>query len=69
MPKHFSARFVVLSFFVGYLGSLTTLELLMRRTSMRGLYNWYGSPFQIYDLIVDDFIGAFLLVLRSLWVA
>ncbi|TVY78348.1 Signaling protein [Lachnellula suecica] len=46
VPKYFNAGFVVLSYLISYLGAMTTLELLMRRTSMRresmrGLYNWF----------------------------
>lgn len=33
--------FVVLSFFISYIGALTTLELINKRTSQRGLYNWF----------------------------
>jgi len=45
IPKHYKIGFVVLSYLVSYLGALTTLELLMRRTAMRGLYNWYELTF------------------------
>lgn len=33
--------YVVLSFFTSLVGCLTTIELLQRRTSTNGLYNWY----------------------------
>ena len=39
--RHFRPGFVVLSFVVSYVGALSTLELLQRRTSGRGLWNWY----------------------------
>jgi hypothetical protein len=32
--------YVVLSFIISYIGSWTTLELINRRTSSKGLYNW-----------------------------
>ncbi|KAI9769297.1 MAG: hypothetical protein M1839_003774 [Geoglossum umbratile] len=41
LPQSYSVGFVVLSYVVSYVGALTTLELLHRRTSRRGAYNWY----------------------------
>jgi hypothetical protein len=41
-PRTFALAFVVLSYFVSYIGALTTVELLHRRTSRRGWYNWYA---------------------------
>jgi NO-binding membrane sensor protein with MHYT domain len=38
---HYNAGFIVLSYLVSLVGCITTLELLQRRTSRRGLYNWY----------------------------
>ena len=40
VPKSFSPGYVVLSYVVSYVGAWTTLELLNRRTAMRGYYNW-----------------------------
>ncbi|KAG0633380.1 hypothetical protein HOY80DRAFT_630626 [Tuber brumale] len=40
-PQRFAAGYIILSYFVSFLGSLSTLELLQRRTSQRGLHNWY----------------------------
>ena len=37
----YNAGFIVLSYLVSLVGCITTLELLHRRTSRRGLYNWY----------------------------
>ncbi|KIW60259.1 hypothetical protein, variant 1 [Exophiala xenobiotica] len=37
----YDAGYVVLSFFTSLIGCLTTIELLQRRTSMRGAYNWF----------------------------
>jgi NO-binding membrane sensor protein with MHYT domain len=37
----YDAGYIVLSFFVSLLGCITTLELLQRRTSTHGAYNWY----------------------------
>lgn len=35
---------VFLSYFISFVGCWTALELLHRRTSIHGHYNWYGSP-------------------------
>ena len=40
-PVSYDAGYVVLSFFTSLVGCVTTLELLNRRTSTRGAYNWY----------------------------
>ncbi|KIX08420.1 uncharacterized protein Z518_03076 [Rhinocladiella mackenziei CBS 650.93] len=37
----YSAGYIVLSFFTSLIGCITTLELLQRRTSTRGAYNWF----------------------------
>ena len=37
----YDVGYVVLSFFTSLVGCVTTLELLNRRTSTRGAYNWY----------------------------
>ena len=37
----YNAGFIVLSYVVSVVGGATALELLHRRTSRRGLYNWY----------------------------
>ncbi|MCJ1308354.1 hypothetical protein MMC25_002007 [Agyrium rufum] len=41
MYHSYSAGFIVLSYFVSVVGSWTALELLHKRTSRNGLYNWY----------------------------
>ncbi|KAG4304126.1 hypothetical protein PORY_002490 [Pneumocystis oryctolagi] len=38
--QYISLKIVMLSYFISVLGSFTTLELLRRRTSMRGKSNW-----------------------------
>jgi NO-binding membrane sensor protein with MHYT domain len=38
----YDAGYVVLSFFTSLIGCLTTIELIQRRTSKRGAYNWYA---------------------------
>lgn len=38
--QSFEAEYVALSYAVSYIGSVTTLELLNRRTGSRGWYNW-----------------------------
>ncbi|KAK7906149.1 hypothetical protein LTR67_000875 [Exophiala xenobiotica] len=37
----YDAGYVVLSFFTSLIGCLTTIELIQRRTSKRGAYNWF----------------------------
>ena len=37
----YNPGFIVLSYLVSLVGAATTLELLHRRTSRNGLYNWY----------------------------
>lgn len=39
LRQSFAAGYVVLSFLISYAGSLCTIELLLRRTSNRGVYN------------------------------
>ncbi|KAI9761140.1 MAG: hypothetical protein M4579_001187 [Chaenotheca gracillima] len=41
VPRSFVPGFIILSYAVSYVGALSTLELLHRRTSPRGLYNWF----------------------------
>lgn len=36
------AGYIVLSYLISAMGCATTLELLHRRTSKSGLYNWYA---------------------------
>ncbi|KAH8150696.1 uncharacterized protein LAJ45_05392 [Morchella importuna] len=40
-PQAFSAGYIALSYIISFIGSLSTVELLQRRTSRRGMYNWY----------------------------
>ncbi|KUJ12089.1 uncharacterized protein LY89DRAFT_221723 [Mollisia scopiformis] len=40
IPRRFRAGYIVLSYFISFVGSWTTLEIINRRTSMRGAYNW-----------------------------
>lgn len=39
VPVNFDLRFVVLSFLVSLIGAGCTLELINRRTSLKGLFN------------------------------
>ncbi|KAI7887866.1 uncharacterized protein EV154DRAFT_605303 [Mucor mucedo] len=39
--QHYDAGFVTLSYIVSVIGSMTALELLQRRTHIRGYYNWF----------------------------
>ncbi|KTW28669.1 uncharacterized protein T551_02519 [Pneumocystis jirovecii RU7] len=40
VEQYISLKIVMISYFISVLGSYTTLELLRRRTSMRGVFNW-----------------------------
>jgi hypothetical protein len=40
-PVSYDAGYITLSFFTSLVGCVTTLEVLNRRTSTRGAYNWY----------------------------
>ncbi|KAI9829072.1 MAG: hypothetical protein M1832_000095 [Thelocarpon impressellum] len=41
VPRSFTPGYILLSYVVSYIGALTTLELLHRRTAGRGVYNWF----------------------------
>ncbi|KAH8690193.1 putative MHYT domain signaling protein [Talaromyces proteolyticus] len=41
MPVSYSAGFIALSYIISAMGSATCLEMLHRRTSRSGLFNWY----------------------------
>lgn len=41
VPLTYDVGFTVLSVFTSFAGCVTTLELLHRRTSIKGLYNWF----------------------------
>jgi len=41
IPPSFNAGFVALSYVVSFIGALSTLELINRRTAPRGLFNQY----------------------------
>lgn len=50
-PQAFAPGHIALSYMVSFIGSLSTVELLQRRTSMRGIYNWYdiiSEPLMIF---------------------
>jgi hypothetical protein len=40
----YNAGLIVLSYVISLMGCATALELLHRRTSRFGLYNWYVKP-------------------------
>lgn len=44
VPKGYTPVFVVLACLVNMMGSWATLELLERRTSLKGIYNWFVPP-------------------------
>ncbi|KAI9048546.1 hypothetical protein LZ554_007379 [Drepanopeziza brunnea f. sp. 'monogermtubi'] len=41
VPRSFKAGYVVLSYFISYIGAFTTIEIIMRRTASRGWYNLF----------------------------
>ena len=41
VPSSRSPGYIVLSYLVSYVGCLTALELLLRRTHHGGYYNWF----------------------------
>jgi hypothetical protein len=41
ISRSYNPGFVVLSFMISYVGAWTTMELLQKRTSWKGSYNWY----------------------------
>lgn len=40
VARSFTPGYIILSYVVSYVGALTTLELLHRRTADTGPYNW-----------------------------
>jgi hypothetical protein len=50
----YDAGYIVLSFFVSLLGCITTLELLQRRTSTHGAYNWYVRRRMTFEALIDS---------------
>lgn len=50
VPKAFNAGFVALSYVVSLIGAISTLELINRRTSPKGVYNQYvASDFSSWN--------------------
>jgi NO-binding membrane sensor protein with MHYT domain len=47
ISRSFIPGYVVSSYFVSFLGAWTALELISRRTAMRGRYNWYDCEILI----------------------
>lgn len=43
--QEYNGGIIFVSYLVSVLGAQTTLELLTRRTHIRGLYNWYFQLF------------------------
>lgn len=39
--QEFNGGIIFVSFLISVIGAQTTLELLMRRTHIHGLHNWY----------------------------
>jgi NO-binding membrane sensor protein with MHYT domain len=50
VPQSYNVGFVALSFVVSLVGAGSTLELINRRTGLRGLYNQYASPSAVSNL-------------------
>ena len=49
----YDAGFIVLSYVVSVVGCWTSLELLHKRTSSKGLYNWYVFPSNWSAMVAD----------------
>jgi NO-binding membrane sensor protein with MHYT domain len=66
----YSPGFIVLSYIVSLIGCTTTLELLHRRTSKTGWYNWCAKPFLFYilehEMELTDTIRRYLLISASI---
>jgi hypothetical protein len=45
VPRRFIAGFVVLSYTISLIGAGSTLELINRRTGLKGIFNKSGSPY------------------------
>ena len=41
VPHSYSAAWIAFSYVISLIGTSTTIELLHRQTSSRGLYNWF----------------------------
>lgn len=50
VPQSYNAGFVALSYVVSLVGAGSTLELINRRTGLRGLFNQYASPSTLSSL-------------------
>ncbi len=44
VPYHFDRPFLILSYLISLVGAASTLQLINRRTSRKGLYNQYVRP-------------------------
>jgi NO-binding membrane sensor protein with MHYT domain len=62
----YHAGFAVLSYLVSLIGCVTTLELLHRRTSRHGAYNWYSQPPHALDEMFSNSRCRYLLVTSSI---
>ncbi|KAK2468714.1 hypothetical protein H9L39_19641 [Fusarium oxysporum f. sp. albedinis] len=68
VPQSYNAGFVALSFVVSLIGAGSTLELINRRTGLRGLFNQYASHSAVSNLspaIGLDIDSSSLLLLSS----
>jgi hypothetical protein len=46
--QQYNGGIIFVSYLIAVVGAMTTLELLIRRTHIRGLYNWYGENILLY---------------------
>jgi NO-binding membrane sensor protein with MHYT domain len=51
VPQSYNAGFVALSYVVSLVGASSTLELINRRTGLRGLFNQYVFALQAHSHI------------------
>jgi hypothetical protein len=69
VSQRYNVGFIVLSCFVSVIGCWTALELLHKRTTTRGYYNWYVETLPDAELVatteeVTNDIGSSYSVLR-----
>lgn len=54
VPQSYNAGFVALSYVVSLVGAASTLELINRRTGLRGIFNQYVFVFALQTAFPDE---------------
>lgn len=65
MPVNYDGGYIALSYIVSVMGSTTCLELLHRRSSRSGLFNWFVRMHSV-RLLVSNELSRYLLLASSL---